>query len=127
MTTTDKPTQVGGLLPLPEPAAFMKRPSAQNSYNREEPYFTAPQLRAYAQANVQALEAERDALERNLVAAMNQIAECDALEARLVALRECSESLRGLAEVIRKYGTTAPSALESVAAKIDAALLESKP
>lgn len=43
------PDNVGGLPELPEPAAFMKRPSAQNSYNREEPYFTASQMRAYGE------------------------------------------------------------------------------
>lgn len=38
----------GALPKLPEPAARMKRPSAQNSFNRDEPYFTASQMHAYA-------------------------------------------------------------------------------
>jgi hypothetical protein len=91
MTPTDKPTQVGGLLPLPElPEAtawtyrFIDlRPNASGTWGRwlfateqphrpvhphefeVEPLFTASQMHTYAQANVQALEARLVALEKD--------------------------------------------------------------
>lgn len=34
---------------LPEPDGFIKRPSAENSHNRSEPYYFASKLRAYGQ------------------------------------------------------------------------------
>ena len=40
---------------LPEPAGRISRPSAENSHNRSEPYFTVRQMRAYGQACVDAL------------------------------------------------------------------------
>jgi hypothetical protein len=90
MTPTDKPTQVGGLLPLPElPEAtawtyrFIDlRPNASGTWGRwlfateqphrpvhphefeVEPLFTASQMHTYAQANVQALESRLVALEK---------------------------------------------------------------
>lgn len=40
---------VDATIALPEPAGLIRRPSAANSHNRNEPYFTADQMRAMYQ------------------------------------------------------------------------------
>lgn len=65
-----KPTQVGGLLPLPESLNAVYTIPRDGGVSAENPfsdYYSPDQMHAYAQANVQALEARlvalRDALE----------------------------------------------------------------